>query len=138
MLLLYYCIGNSGLCDVFQSLSGALTEHSMVSGEPTFLFLGDSTLVGLFEHSLQVIRNLGNCGGASFRPRLFLFTLRYLLLVYIGESPSGEASGRLEGLVGGVDAAYYHITFSAWSDYAVAQHHLVTQTLNHSFWSMVM
>ena len=67
----------------------------MVSGEEickeTLLFLSDFTLAGPLEDSLQMIRILGSCGGASFKSQLSLLTFCYVMLVDTGESLKCEA-----------------------------------------------
>ena len=41
-------------------------------------------------------------------------------------------------MVGGVDAAYDHITLGTWLVNVVGQHYLVAQAFNQTFWSIVV
>ena len=92
---------------VFSHILVILTEHSLVSCEqlcqPTYLFLGDSILVGFLKHSLQVILNLGSCWGASFKPGcLSLSILCYVLFINTVQSSNSEICCQLQRLVGGL------------------------------------
>ena len=43
-------------------------------------------------------------------PVVFLHLLCYVLFVYTSKGSNGETRGHLQGLVGEVDAVYYHVT----------------------------
>ena len=60
------------------------------------------------------------------------------MLINAGEYSDGGTRCQLQRLIAGVDTSYDYITLGTWPVDAVCEHHLVTQALNQSFWSMIV
>ena len=118
------------------------TEHSLVLSKQccqmTRLFPGDLILAGFLIHTLQMVWNLRRHWGASYRPQLFPSIFCDVLLINVGECSDSETCCQLQRLIAWVNTLCYHITFGTCPINAICQHHLVTQALNQSFWSMIM